>query len=166
MLRHQGMPERFFRQARQLLDSLRVTAQQMPTDAEISSPNIVIEPVEGAVQKAVDLLRGIDPNYFVGVRKIVVSPSGGAYGMVESGDGKDPSVIHLNLNRIRSELQGRLGGDPQALEKELVRQLASTISHERGHVKSFHPQQGFVGGESPAESEASRLKPQIDLKAR
>jgi hypothetical protein len=32
------------------------------------------------------------------------------------------------------------------------------IAHEKGHVSSFSPEQGFVGGESPAQTQESQFE--------
>lgn len=119
-----------------------------PPDPQLQSPNVVIEPANSLIQKAVDLLKKVDPGYFSGVRKIVVSSSPD-YGHVESGPNKDPAVINVNMARIQNEGQGS--------EKDIVRALATTIAHERGHVKSFDANLGFQGGEGPAVAEEQRI---------
>jgi hypothetical protein len=134
------------------------------TDAELSSPNVVIEPAQSLVQKAVDLLKKTDPGYFVGVRKIVIAPEAN-YGHVESGAGKDPAVIHLNLDRIQRETRTRMTNQPQtSVDEAIVQAVAQTIAHERGHVKSYTPQTGFQGGEGPAEAEEQRISNLIGQK--
>jgi hypothetical protein len=135
-------------------------AQQI-TDTELASPDIKIEPMESNIHKAVELLKKVNPSYFVGVRKIVVD-TGSAFGYVQSGAGNDPAVIHLNLPKIRAEIQSKIGNLPkEEQEKELVRQLALTISHERGHISGFKPETGFAP-ESAAENEANSMTQKID----
>lgn len=130
-------------------------AQQ--SDPELASPEIKVEPADTLVQKAVDMLKKINPSYFVGVRKIVISTSS-AYGFVESGPGKDPAIIHINLSKIKSDVQSKYGGmGKEQMEQEIAREIASVISHERGHISSYNPQQGFVGGEGPAEQEEKNM---------
>lgn len=134
---------------------------QQSTDPELASPDIKIEPMESNIQKAVELLKKMNPSYFVGVRKIVVD-TGSAFGYVQSGGGKDPSVIHLNLPKIKSEIQSKIGNlQKDQQDKELVRQLALTISHERGHISGFKPEVGF-SPESAAENEANSMSQKID----
>lgn len=134
-------------------------AQQ--TDPELSSPDIKIEPIEGNIQKAVDLLKKINPSYFVGVRKIVVD-TGSGFGHVSSGPGQDPAIIHLNLSKIKSEIQSKLGkASKEEQDKELVRQIAIVISHERAHTISYNPTTGF-SGEGLAEQEEASMIPKID----
>jgi hypothetical protein len=154
-------PQNDYAQVRNIVSTyLKFSQQQM--DAELASPDIKIEPGDTFIQKAVDMLKRVNPNYFVGVRKIEAD-MGEGLGHVASGPGQDPAVIHINLPRIRSELQAKLPGVPQEqFEKEFVRQIALTIAHEKGHVGSFKPEGGFAGGESPAEQEASSIMPKID----
>jgi hypothetical protein len=121
-----------------------------PENPQIKSPNVVIEPIQPAIQKAVQLLQRMDPNYFVGVSKIEVGASP-QYGHVESGPGKDPSVININLQRIISEA----GGNPNG--RDVVIAAAITIAHEAKHSHSFDSEKGFVGGESVAEQEEQKV---------
>ena len=122
-------------------------------DTELDSPNVRIEPMESVVQKAVDLLKQKDPNYFKGVRSVVLNASGSSYGHVESGPDKDPSIINLNFARIKQEVMSKGGS-----KEDIVRAVAEIIAHEKGHVASYKPEQGFVGGENPAEQEAQRIR--------
>ena len=125
------------------------------SDSELRSPNIVVEPSEPTIQKAVKVLQRMNPNYFIGVRKLVVAPSG-QYGHVESGPNKDPAVININAQRILQESGGATTG------AEAIIAAACTIAHEKGHVASFDPKIGFQGGESPAEAEESKVRGWIE----
>jgi hypothetical protein len=126
----------------QLLGIFEKLAQ---TDAQLMSPDVIIEPVQPIINKAVQLLKRFDPNLFIGIRKIVVYP-GSSYGFVEAGKEKDPAVVHINLPRLISES----GGDQNSAEA--IISTASTIAHEIGHVKSYKEESGFVGNEMPAEN--------------
>lgn len=121
-------------------------------DLELESPNVIIQPMEGLVQQAVERIKQMEPGYFKGIRSIVIGPQS-HYGFVELGPEKDPSVIHLNYNRIRQEISAQGGSD-----EDVIKSLIDTITHEAGHVRSFDPQQGFVGGEQPAEQETIRMQ--------
>lgn len=123
--------------------------QAIQQDTELNTPSVVIQPMEPVINKAVNLLKRMDPNYFQGVRRIQVSPASIYYGFVESGQQKDPSVVNINMGKIKQE-----GGND---ETAAVIAAATTIAHEVGHVKSYNQQQGFVGGESPAEAEERRV---------
>lgn len=118
--------------------------------AQLESPNIVIQPTEQVIQKAVDLLKKMDPNYFVGVKQININPSSGNYGSVESGKDKDPTVVNINLSKIKQHAGSEMS-------PELIVETALTIAHECAHVKSFNNEGGFVGGEAPAEQEERRV---------
>lgn len=117
---------------------------------ELDSPNVVIQPMEPIINKAIKILQRMDPSYFKGVRRIQVSPASLYYGFVESGTDKDPSVININMSKIKQEV-----GDTNS--PEAVVAAATTIAHERGHVMSFDEQKGFVGGETPAVAEEQRV---------
>ena len=132
-------------------------------DPQVDSPNIVIEPVEPLLQKAVDELKKLDSNYFKGVRKIVVKDES-VYGHVESGPGKDPTIIYLNLPRIKREItQQAKSSNPNApsniIDDAIVKALADTIAHERGHIGTYPPGKEFIGfgDEGAAEAEAKRI---------
>lgn len=120
-------------------------------DNSTNTPNITIQPGRPEANCALDILKLWNPNFFVGVKNIVVGPSSN-YGHVESGPDKDPTVIYLNADRIVAESGGKQGG------KEAAIATAKVIAHEKGHVASFNPQQGFVGGESPAEAKEQEFE--------
>jgi len=154
-------PANDYKQAKNIIYGYVKFAQQI-TDPELASPEIKIEPMESNIQKAVELLKRVNPSYFVGVRKIVVD-SGDGFGHVAAGGNNDPTVIHLNMAKIKAEIQSKLGTAPkEQQDKELVRQIALTISHEKGHISSYKPDQGFVGNESPAETEANSMSSKLD----
>jgi len=134
---------------------------QQITDPELASPDIKIEPMESNITKAVELLKKQNPNYFVGVRKIVVD-TGMGFGHVSAGGGEDPAVIHINLPKIRAEIQSKLGTAPkEQQEQELVRQIALVISHERTHQTPYNTTNQF-SSEQEAESGAASMLSKID----
>jgi hypothetical protein len=75
-----------------------------------------------------------------------------AYGHVSS---EEPSVININIDRIKNELKGANGRNPAAV-------AAAVIAHERGHVSDFAPETGFPGGEGVAETEERRMEAVIE----
>jgi hypothetical protein len=106
---------------------------------DINSPDIRFEPVSIPEAKcAVEIIKRWKPGFFVGVSKIVISSSSN-YGFVAS---TDPTVIHLNADRIKQEFSGR----------QAVLSLAETIVHERAHVQDYDEESGFSGGEGVAQS--------------
>jgi len=139
--------------AAKALKSFAQAPQQPAPDMELQSPNVVVEPMQPVIQKATEVLKRMDSNYFVGIRKIRagVSPH---FGHVESGKDKDPTVININLGLV-SQKASEYNANP-------VVASAIVIGHERGHVVSFKDQQGFVGGESPAEAEEKRVAAWIE----
>jgi hypothetical protein len=144
------------------LEAIKIlTAQAI--DPELESPNIIIEPQEGLIQKSVQKLKQMDPNYFQGVRKIVVTNEA-AYGHVESGPGKDPHTIHLNFPKIKQEMTQKLKQmDPnvktEIMDDAIVTALAETIAHERGHIGPYKSGTPFekLFGETEAEQKAKEF---------
>lgn len=105
--------------------------------------NVVIEPYEPLIAKAIELIQQKEPGYFQGISKVVVEPSDqGHFGRVESDK---PDTIFISISRLRNALSG--DEDSQVLEAAL------TLAHEMGHLKSE-----FTGGEAPAEAEENRMK--------
>lgn len=112
---------------------------------QVDTPNITIQPGRPEASCALEILKRWKPDYFVGVRNIVIGPSAN-YGYVESGPDKDPTVIYINADRIVGEAGQQSG-------REAAIATARVIAHEKGHVASFDAQQGFIGGETPAEAQ-------------
>jgi hypothetical protein len=113
-----------------------------------AGPNVIIEPVEPMVQKAVDILKRMNSNYFDGISKIKANYGSNAFGFVESGKDKDPTILNINLNKLKGLT------DPI----EILYQTIVTIAHEAAHAKSFDEKSGFVGGESVAEAEERKVE--------
>ena len=132
-----------FKQAILILKNIK-TAQE--NDPELSSPNIIVEPVEPIVNKAVSLLKRYQSNYFVGVRKIVAG-TGNNYGHVSNK--KDPYTVYVNISRILNE-------SDKEDKREAIISCALTISHEIGHMKKFDDEKGF-GSEGDAQSEENKV---------
>jgi hypothetical protein len=121
-------------------------------DQALESPNVIVQPSEPLINKAIQLLKRMDPNYFKGVRQIQVSPASMYFGFVESGPNKDPAILNINMGKIKGLGQG----------SEAVIQAALTVAHEAAHTKSYDQQQGFVGGENPAEAEEQKVSNWIE----
>lgn len=114
--------------------------------SQVGTPNISIQPGRPETNAALDILKLWNPNYFTNVKEIIVGPSAN-YGHVEAGPDRDPTIIYINADRIVSEAGGQQSGRAAALA------TAQVIAHEKAHVESYDPEQGFVGGETPAEAE-------------
>ena len=138
---------------------LQKMAQQQALDADISGPQVRIEPQEGLIDEAVKRLKQMNPNYFAGVSKIVSGPQA-HYGHVSSDE---VSVIHVNYPRIKAEVTQKMNGaDQKDIDEEIIGQIQSTIAHERGHVKDFNPETNqFPGGEGAANVEEEKINQQI-----
>lgn len=111
---------------------------------------VVVEPFEPLVMKAVELLNQKYPGLLEqsGAKKIVLESGGpNHFGKVESDK---PDTIFIALDKIKSMLSN------QQNEQQLLEQVAMTIAHEAGHLKSK-----FQGGEAPAEAEERQFKSRL-----
>lgn len=124
----------------------------------IEGPSVQIDPgLQSDIQEAVAEVRRIDPGFFKGVSK-VVGYSGGEYGKVVS---EDPTIIYINLQKIKQKVQQDLGSEykpsnpehQKTFKEALKRSLVETLVHEKAHVKDWDPEaHKFKGGEGVAES--------------
>lgn len=125
---------------------------------------VVIEPLDPAVQQAVNRINQRDPSLLARTHKIVVHPGGGAeLGHVESGPGKDPQEIHLFKGRIEQMVRERMvpgaGVKPTPADyaSALEQAIVEVIGHEAGHIGPERPiapgTQPFLG-EPEAEAKA------------
>jgi hypothetical protein len=139
------------------------------TEQQVKSPNVVIDPgIQSDVKEAVDQLKKVDPNFFVGVSKIV-GFTGGPFGQVQSND---PSVVHLNLAKIKQEIKRQFGSfnlnDPkqqQAYKEAIKRAIVEVISHETFHSKDWNPEtHKFEHGEPGAEQFTTKTMKTTDGK--
>ena len=124
---------------------------KLAQDPNLNTPNITIQPGKPEAQCALEILKLWKPDYFVGVLEIVIGPSPN-YGHVQSGPDKDPTVIYINADRIITESGGQQQGKSAALA------CAKVIAHEKGHVASFSEEQGFMGGETPAQNQETEFE--------
>ena len=108
--------------------------------------DVIIEPLDPAVQQAVSRIKMRDPSLLTRIEKIVVHPSGGAgeLGHVESGPRKNPKEIHLFKNLIEqiihqqfnlSKIKPTSNDYIDALERAIV----EVIGHESGHIGPERP---------------------------
>lgn len=139
--------------------SLILLAQAQDVDVGLTGPNVVVQPAEPIIDKAIKIIKRKEPNAFSGVRTINVGTGQGALGFVESGLNKDPAVINIDANLIKNKASNF---DPSV--SEFLNQMANpeearkvfwttvTLYHEVAHVKDYDEQQGFPGGEGVAEA--------------
>lgn len=133
------------------------------------SSQVIIEPWDPAVNKAMLKINQIDSSLLKNVKKIIVHPGGGAgqLGHVESGPGKDPSAIHIFKDRIREHVMRNANATtkrtltPQELEMAILDGLVETIGHEAGHIGKVLPTGRPFYGEPEAESGAKALMKRI-----
>lgn len=143
------------------LEAAKIIVALQESDPELDSPNVRVEPQESLIEKAVQEIKSkIDPNYFKNVRSIVSGPMSG-YGEVRSGGSEDPNVIHLNFQRIKSEVTNKVkAANPQATQQDIdnaiVAGIVETLTHEKGHIKGLGQGEIFAP-ESLAEQEAREM---------
>lgn len=105
--------------------------------------DVVIEPLDPAVQQAVSRIRMRDPGLLARVHKIIVHPGGGAeLGHVESGPQKDPQEIHLFKGWIEEMVRRQTAGSkptPADFTQALEQAIVEVIGHEAGHIGPERP---------------------------
>src|ERR1700748_2763917 len=134
-----------FVESAKILNELFISGQ-LNNDPQTASPNIIIEPIDGNIKAAVELLKRMDGNYFAGISKIVAGAEAN-YGHTSS---ENPEQLHINLNRILNETKGSNS------KRDIVIALATTIGHEAAHSKSWDGKT-FVGGEGPSLAEENKI---------
>ncbi len=124
----------------------------MPIPLSKRAMDVVIEPLDPAVQQAVSRIRMRDPSLLARVKRIVVHPGGGAeLGHVQSGSGQDPQEIHLFKGRIEQMVRERAGTggvkpSPADYAAALEQAIVEVIGHEAGHIG---PERPIAPGASP-----------------
>jgi len=123
--------------------------------------DVVIEPLDPAVQQAVSRIKMRDPGLLSRVRKIIVhSGGGGELGHVQSGKGHDPQEIHLFKGRIEQMVREQSAGAKPTLadfSSALERAIVEVLAHESGHIgpeRPISPGATPFLGESEAEAKA------------
>ena len=125
----------------QVLQELMVILSQYKGEKRAMLKNaqvdVIIEPFDSVVQNAVRRIKLKDPKIFESVTKIIVHRGlgGGRLGFVESGQGKDPSAIHLYKTPILEQAK-RQGGaiSGRELDEVFEHALVEVIGHEAGHI--------------------------------
>lgn len=122
----------------------------MPRTMIRSAVAITIEPYQEHVQDGIDLVEQVwGSGYFSGVTKIVVQAGDTHhYGEVISDD---PKTIYISAGRIEREFAS------SPMDRAV--QMASTLCHEMGHIKSK-----FQGGEGPAFAEEQKFARALEEK--
>jgi len=134
--------------------------------SEISKTNVIV------VDKAIDLVKQYQSNFFVGVEAIIVETNGDALtkGFVtnkyDSQHGDESKIIHIIVAPNQQDAENKLKSDgcseqdcKQLLDEATAIVIAETITHEKGHVDDK-----LKGGETPAENEEHKFKTFFDNK--
>jgi hypothetical protein len=106
--------------------------------------NVIIEPYEPIIYKAILAIETKYPHYFDGINRIILEQGDpGHFGKVHSDQ---PDTIFVSIQKVRGALSGRS-------EEEIVQQVAEILAHEMGHINAQ-----FEGGEAPAEAEEASMR--------
>lgn len=140
------------------VDKIYISKRAQELKPEPPTPDVVIEPMDPAIQKAVQKIKSLEPSAFYNVKKIVVHPGGGSgqLGHVEMGPQKDPREIHIFKDRILQLLRQKGKTDPKALEEATERALIEVITHEIGHIGKTRTQEQVIKTPFLGEPEAER----------
>lgn len=134
------------------------------------SLDVVVEPMDPAVQLAVQKIKQIDPYVFKNVTKVIVHSGGGGgqLGHVEKGPGKDPHEIHVFKDRIKEIVtkQYRNVNDPKALQDAITLALIEVIGHESGHIGKLRTEEQIMQTPFLGEGEAEARGKELAQKAR
>lgn len=100
------------------------------------SAQIIIEPFEPAIQKA---LNKLPEDLKKNIKKVIVHSSGGSgqLGHVEMGPNKDPQEVHIFKNRIQEVVKNMFKNTsptPAQLEEATESVLMETLVHEGIHI--------------------------------
>jgi len=130
---------------------------------------VIIQPWDGAVNAAKQMIDRLDPMLLKNVKRIVVHPGGGGgqLGHVEMGPGKDPQEVHVFKDRVKEHVMRNANATvkttltTQELEQAIVNGIMEVIAHEAGHIGRHRTpeqiaQQPFFG-EPEAEREAKEF---------
>lgn len=127
---------------------------------------VVIEPLDPAVQQAVARINMRDPSLLARVKKIIVHPGGDdQLGHVESGPQKNPQEIHLFKGRIEQMVRQQVVASgvkptPSDYAAALEQAIVEVIGHEVGHIgpeRQIAPGASPFLGESEAETKAKEI---------
>jgi hypothetical protein len=105
---------------------------------KVANLDVIIEPLDPAIQKVVQKIKAKKHDFFANVEKIIVHSGGGfgQLGHVEMGPNKDPHEIHIFKDRIIQivKKQFKNPDDPQALQDAIEMALIEVIGHEQTHI--------------------------------
>ena len=133
------------------ISSRQVRAQQTQEHTELlGSPKVMIEPYDDMVNKAVEIVNKSNPGLLDGVSDIRINLSKGVIGEYQSNN---PNTIWINIGKLEGDVRSKMQGQPEeAIQQEIVNQIASTIVHEGTH-KSEYSETGFTSESKPEQAE-------------
>jgi hypothetical protein len=125
------------------------TQQQEHTEL-LGSPKVMIEPYDGMVNDAVNIVNKSNPELLKNVSDIRINLSKGVIGEFQTDN---PNTIWINIGKLEGDVRAKMTGQPEeAIKKEIVNQIASTIIHEGTHKTEF-AQTGHSTESKPEQAE-------------
>lgn len=142
---------------------------RLPQDLQPApqSPDVVIEPMDGVVQQAVNRIKSMEPALLHNITKIVVHQGGGSgqLGHVEMGPNKDPREVHIFKDRLTHHVRNNMTGSPEAdIQKSVIEAIMETIAHEAGHIGKTRTQEQILTQPFFGEPEAERQQEEFRRK--
>jgi len=124
----------------------------------VGNQSVAVEPSSSEVDEAIRLLATKAPEVLKNVTDIKTDLSKDVFGEFSSDS---PHTLHLNLNKIQSEVKNKLSGQSEdAIKQEIINQIALVISHESGH------QHAFTGTKDTSEAPAEQKEKEVSEKIR
>jgi len=122
---------------------MRISRRQTKTAEEqaqehtelLGSPRVMIEPYDGMVNDAVNIVNKSNPELLKQVSDIRINLSKGVIGEYQTGN---PNTIWINIGKLESDVRAKMQGQPdEAIRQEIINQIASTLVHEATHKGEF-----------------------------
>lgn len=109
--------------------------------------NIIIEPYEPLIYKAVQRIEELEPQFFNGIDKIILEQGDpGHFGKVQSDT---PNTIFVSIQKIKSLMSS-------GSEDDVIDKIAEVLAHEVGHIRDE-----LKSGEAPAEKEQQLMRDRL-----
>ncbi len=132
-------------------------AQEQEHTELLGGPKVMIEPYDSMVNDAVNIVNKSNPELLKQVSDIRINLSKGVIGEYQTNN---PNTIWINIGKLESDVRAQMSGQPdEAIRKEIINQIASTIIHEGTHKGEF--EQTGTTSESKPEQAEEQFKQQI-----
>jgi hypothetical protein len=121
------------------------------------TPKIAVEPANSNVEKALESIRESAPEIITPLTDIRTDLDKDVFGEFSS---EHTHTLFLNVPKIEREVRDKLeGATEEAIQEEIVKQMALVMSHEYGHQHAY-TNNGDTS-EAPAEKKEEEVKEKI-----